>query len=178
MRRVLWLTLAVGLVALFGACRGGAAGGVPTGTVKPTVAGSAGAGFEDPAAARRAFTRSAGSLTATLEDASWLRFEGAPDAVAKAHRAYFDYGYTTFQVQLSHNDFVQPTSEVFVLEDSTGARQTGKPTAFKGSPVLERGRYVTTFSLSFPHVLTGDIRWIRLSWPRAANGSVLEWRFE
>ena len=38
-------------------------------------------------------------------DAAWLRFEGTPDEVERNHRAYFEQGYTTFQVQIDTDDF-------------------------------------------------------------------------
>jgi len=172
--------VAYGLAGLLvlAACQGSGQVAPPTGAVLPTVAGAPGMTFKNGAEARRAFTRASGSLIATLEDSAWLRFEGEPQTVAREHRAYFDYGYTTFDVEINHNEFVQPTSEVFILEDSCGARLTGKPTCYNGSPTLKNGKYVTTFSLSFQHVLHRGIQWIRLSWPRPQNGSSVEWRFE
>jgi hypothetical protein len=174
MRQALFL-----VVLLLASCQSGGGGPAPTGAVLPTVAGRPPVSYPSGAEARRAFTRSAGSLTATLEDSAWLRFEGDAATVAQKHRAYFDYGYTTFKVVLSHNEFVQPTSECFVLQDSAGARMTGKPVSYDGSQRLDQdGRYTSSFSLSFPHMLTRDLKWIRLSWPAAQNGSSVEWTFE
>ncbi|MFV1959769.1 MAG: hypothetical protein ACC662_10200, partial [Planctomycetota bacterium] len=118
----------------------------PSGAVLPTAAGRPPVTFASAAEARRAFTRSSGTLTATLEDAAWLRYEGSPEEVTKRYRAYFDYGYTTFVVETRSSDFANPTQETFVLEDSAGNRVSGRPTAYEGSPVLVGERYFTTFS--------------------------------
>ncbi len=147
----------------------------PGGDVLPTVSGASGATFADAASARNAFTRSNDTMTAALEDSAWLRFEGAPDTVAARHRAYFDYGYTTFRVDLYSKTFTQPVKETYVLEDSAGARFSGSPTTWTGSGRLEGQRYVCHFDLSFPHVLTRDVKWLRLT--RTADGGTLEWTF-
>lgn len=166
------------LLVLVGCSSGGSQGPQPTGYVLPTVAGRRASAFESGVEARQAFTRRGGSLLATLEDATWLKYLGCPEEIAKEHRAYFDYGYTTFQVETHAKDFVQPTCETFVLEDSSGARMTGSPTCYEGAQELVQGRYFASFSLSFRHTLTKDIRWIRLSWPKCQDGSTLEWRFD
>ena len=166
------------LLAALVACQSSGGGGPPpTGVVLPTVAGAPGTSFSNPREAREAFTRFAGSLQATLEDAAWLRFEGNPETVAKEHRAYFDYGYTTFDVTLTHKERVRPTDECFVLEDNLGARLTGSPTCYEGADRLQDGLFLTTFYLSFQHMLTRDVKWIRLSWPAGDNCSSVEWSF-
>jgi len=164
------------LALALSACAGRTDLPAATGRVLPTVAGRTPTAFADRAAARCAFTRVGGTVTATLEDAAWLRFEGDPQVVASQHRAYFEYGYTTFEVELRSSDFANPTAETFVLEDSAGARLTGSPVSYEGSQVLVDDRYFAAFTLSFPHVLTGDTAWIRLT--RASDGSSVEWRFE
>ena len=173
-----WIAL-VGLFLVVGCSSGGKkTGPQPMGYVLPTVAGRQASTFTNGIEAREAFTRRAGSLQATLEDAVWLRYAGDPETVAKDHCAYFDYGYTTFQVETHCKEFVQPTSETFILEDSCGARLTGSPLCYDSSPRLIQGRFFTAFTLSFRHTLTKDIRWIRLRWPKPADGSTLEWRFD
>lgn len=167
--------VAVLLVAALSACSSGTQAPPPSGPVRPTVAGTSGPVFADYASGRQAFTRRGGSLTAVLEDASWLRFEGAPADVETAHRAYFLYGYTTFQVELRSDDFTQPTSETFMLEDSEGHRLTGRPIQYQGATELVDDKWFSTFTLSFQHTLTSGIAWIRLT--RQRDGSNVEWNF-
>jgi hypothetical protein len=148
------------------------------GSCMPTCAGGAQApGFNSLKVGREAFTRMSpdGVVTATLEDALWLRFEGDPATVQKAHRAYFDYGYTTFQVILRAKEFTQPTTEAFVLEDSSGARIAGKPLTYQGNlkPVGDRWQYA--FNLSFDHTISKQVRWLRLT--RLRDGESVEWSF-
>jgi hypothetical protein len=131
--------------------------------------------FTDAIQAREAFTRRGGSVTAVLEDASWLRFEGDPATVEASHPAYFEYGYTTFLVELRSEAFSQPTAETFMLEDSTGKRLSGRPLSYEGAQVLVDDRFFSTFSLSFQHVISADVRWIRLT--RVLDGSTVEWTF-
>jgi hypothetical protein len=151
-------------------------GGPPSGAVTPTVAGAADAGYGSLAAAKAAFTRTGGTLTATLEDASWIRLEGDPAGAEKRHRAYFEFGYTSFEVTLRSLQFTQPTAEQFLLEDSSGQRLTGRPISYEGALRLEDNRWWTNrFALSFPHTLSADVRWIRLT--RVSDGSQVEWTF-
>ena len=122
-----------------------------------------------------AFTRRSDSMTALLEDASWLRFEGTPACVQANHRAYFQYGYTTFQIELRSREFTRPTQEQFVLEDSTGLSTPGRPVSFEGAPQLVDDRYFSTFTLAFRHVISAELQWVRLT--RPADGTWVEWRF-
>jgi hypothetical protein len=166
--------LAVALLWL-AACRSGPSGPPPTGWVQPTVAGRPPMTFSNLEEARAAFTRRSDSMTAVLEDAAWLRFEGEPQCVEANHRASFEYGYTTFQVELRSREFTQPTTEQFVLEDSTGLRTPGRPVTFQGAPQLVDDRYFSTFVLAFRHVISAELQWIRLT--RPADGTWVEWRF-
>jgi hypothetical protein len=168
------LALVLGLAAV-AACQKPPVIAPPKGDVVPTVAGGTGATYPTLQAARTAFTRQNGTITATLEDASWIRLEGDPDGAEARHRAYFEYGYTTFQVVLQVKEFVQPTAETFVLEDSLGARHVGKPISFSGGMIMDNDRWTYRFDLSFPHAMTREVQWLRLT--RAADGSVLEWAF-
>jgi hypothetical protein len=149
----------------------------PKGPCAPTVEGAATGGYAGYQDARSAFTRSTkdGSMVATLEDVSWLRFEGDEEELMKKHRPYFEQGYTTFEMSSFTKDFVQPTSETFVLEDSAGARVTSRPISYNGTMGMENERYAARFSLSFRHSLTKDLGWIRLT--RVTDGLTLEWVF-
>jgi hypothetical protein len=148
-----------------------------TGACQPTVEGCSGGSYAGRDAARKAFTRITpdGSLTATLEDVAWLRYEGVEEEVVQKHRAYFDQGYTTFEVTLFTKDFTQPTAETFTLEDSSGARLTAKPVTYSGNMGLENERYAARFSISFRHAITRDLTWVKLT--RLAGGESLEWTF-
>lgn len=169
------LAVACGLAA----CRNSPEDGVlPGGNVLPTVAGRAGPEFADATAARAAYTRRTedGVLTATLEDAAWLRYAGAPAEVERQHRAYFVDGYTTFEVVLAAKEFTQPTRELFLLEDNAGRRVVTKPVTYKSAMALVQDRFRFTFSLSFQHAITADTKWVRLT--RQSDSSTLEWVFE
>lgn len=164
------------LLALAG-CQGSGDPPPPGGPCSPTCAGGPPPPYVGLADAQKAFTRQSAdeTLHATLEDASWLRFKGDPATVEQAHRAYFEYGYTSFQVLLRAKEFSQPTREEFVLEDSSGARLTGRPVSYDGSlkPVGDRWEY--RFALSFQHSLGRDLRWLRLT--RSSDGATVEWTF-
>lgn len=150
--------------------------GVPGGDVSPTVAGGPEASFASFQEAKLAFTRSAGTLTATLEDAAWIRLEPNPAQAEQRHRAYFEFGYTSFEVTIRSLRFTQPTAEEFLLEDSLGGRLTSKPISYEGAMRLEENQWWTNrFSVSFAHTLTADVRWIRLT--RVSDGSQVEWAF-
>jgi len=176
MSRFLWILL---LLPLLAACQGNENKGPGAkGRCAPTCAGGVqGPGFQTYEAGREAFTRQSadGVLLATLEDASWLRFEGAPAEVQKNHSAYFEWGYTTFQVILRAKEFSQPTKEAFVLEDSTGARIAGKPLSFQGNMKTVDDRWQYAFNLSFDHTISKEVRWLRLS--RMRDGETVEWEF-
>ena len=171
------LVLLLVLLAIlpFSACRSGPAGPGPPGWVQPAVAGRSPMTFSSLEQGRAAFTRRSDSMTAILEDASWLRFEGEPACVEANHRAYFMYGYSTFHVELRSREFTRPTQECFVLEDSTGQRTSGKPVMFQGAPELVDDRYFSSFVLAFRHMITAELQWIRLT--RPADGTWVEWRF-
>jgi hypothetical protein len=148
-----------------------------TGHCQPTVEGCPAGTYGSYEAARKAFGRMTpdGAFQAFLEDVAWLRYEGDEEEVVKKHRPYFDQGYTTFAITLFTKDFVQPTTETYVLEDSGGARLTARPQTYSGNMGLENERYAARFSVSFRHAITRDLEWIRLT--RAADGASLEWRF-
>ena len=174
------LRIALALVAatLFTACQANRAQGpLPTGNVMPTVAGRAPAPFADAEAAREAFTRRTENeeFAASLEDVAWLRYEGTPEDVEKNHRAYFEEGYTTFQVLMSIEEFTQPTKETFVLEDSSGRRVVSKPVTYRSAMASGRDAFTFTFNLSFQHAVTADTRWLTLT--RQADGASLRWDF-
>jgi hypothetical protein len=152
-------------------------GGPPArGEARPTVEGGLGPGYGDLAAAKAAFTRSKGPLSAVLVDAAWIRYE--PDT-AEAETRYPDYfaGLTSFQVSVSTQDFVRPTEETYLLEDSTGASLSAKPVAYKHEITRGLGpKHVTTFDLTFRHAMSRDVRWLRLT-RQGAGGGVVEWSF-
>jgi hypothetical protein len=182
MSRARWiLPLAAVCAFLVPGCSGVKGGNTSThaatGTCAPTCGGRAPAAFEDYRKAKAAFTRSSrdGVLNATLEDVAWLRFEGSPDEVEKNHRAYFEYGYTSFQVTLRAHEFTRPTDESFVLQDGRGARIVGKPISFQGGMQTVDDRWQFTFELSFQHALGTDCQWIKLT--RVLDGESVEWRF-
>jgi len=141
------------------------------------VAGRAPAGWPDAAAARDAFTRQAadGTVTATLQDAAWLRFAGPPEEVEQRYRAYFLEGYTTFDVVLVTEQLGKPTDETFLLEDSAGRRAVSRPVRYEGQMGSGRGGFASQFELSFQHAITQDTRWLRLT--RQSTGTTMEWRF-
>ncbi len=169
--------LALGLT--LAACQGGGSNPLPaTGAARPTVAGGAAPGYANLADAQRAFTRMSpdGVLIATLEDSAWIRFEADPDTATERHRAYFEYGYTTFNVTLRSQAFTRPTDETFLLEDSTGARHTASPLRYDSAMTLVDDRYQYTFDLSFKHVITKEVRWLKLI--RQADNETVEWTFD
>lgn len=146
------------------------------GTVLPTVEGGPVASYPDLETAKQAFTRSAGSLTATLEDAAWIKLEPDPAGAELRHRAYFRFGYTSFEVVLRSDEFSQPAKEEFLLEDSLGGRSTGRPLTYEGAMKLEDNQwFANRFQLAFSHVLTKDVKWLRLT--RTSDGSQVEWVF-
>lgn len=174
--------LAPALTALFalalGACQS-ADGPPPSGPVRPTGAGRAPASYASAAEARAAFTRRSpgGVLTATLQDAAWLRAQGPPEEVERRYRSYFEHGYTTFDVELRPREFTRPTQEAFRLEDSQGQVVQGRPLSFQSSMGVSRDlggdRFDYSFELSFAYVPDADVRWIRLT--RELDGESVEW---
>lgn len=171
MRRLLTLLC---LLVLIG-CTSGRRGPPQEGFVQPTVAGMEPMTFESLEAGRMAFTRVGGSLTAVLEDSAWLMFEGEPRIVEQNHRAYFEYGYTAFVIELRSETYTNPTTETFVLEDNLGRRIPGSPICFQGAPQLVDDRYYSSFALAFQHMITREVEWIRLT--RPADGSFVLWNF-
>jgi hypothetical protein len=165
--------LVLGLFASsLGACSGSSF--KSRGAATPTVAGEARTDATDPVAARAAFTRSGGPLTAVLEDASWIRLEPDPARAEERHPEYFR-GLTVVDVELKTNGFVQPTAETYLLEDSTGARVTAKPVSYKGDTLKDFGpKHYAQFTLVFPHVLSKDCTWLRLT-REGAEGGKVEW---
>jgi hypothetical protein len=159
------------------ACQGDVARRPAAAPVQPTVAGRPPAAYADAATAHAAFTREdpKGMLSATLQDAAWLRFEGPPDEVEAAHRAYFVEGYTTFDIVLTTEVLGKATTETFVLEDSAGRRAVSRPVTYDGQMGSGRAGFTSRFELSFQHAITQDTRWIRLT--RQADGTTLEWTF-
>jgi hypothetical protein len=145
----------------------------PSGPATPTVAGGPAPAYGDLAAATTAFSRTDGPLTATLEDAAWIRLEPDPDTAAERHPDYAA-GLTAFQVTLRTDGFVRPTEETYVLTDSTGASVSSKPTSYRGSSEAAGRTQVASFALSFRHVLSKDVRWIRLT-RHGAGGGVVQW---
>lgn len=161
------------------ACNSNDDGPPATGQVTPTVAGGAPSpGFTDYQTAREAFTRGSpdGVVIATLEDAAWLRYEGPAEEVEKNHRAYFEYGYTTFKVILRAREFTRPTGETFLLEDSQGARVSARPLSFRGNMTTVGDRWQYEFDLAFQHTITKDTQWIRLT--RVADRESVEWQLK
>jgi hypothetical protein len=163
------VALALAALAL-GACTHGRPSA--RGASSPTIAGETCAKFDDPASAKAAFTRSNGPLTAVLEDASWIRLEADPGGAQKRYPDYFA-GYTTILVTLATQDFVQPTKETYLLEDSAGARVTSKPETYRGDTIKYFGpKHVADFTLVFPHVLSKDVTWLRLTREGSGGGTV------
>lgn len=146
------------------------------GTATPTVAGAPAVTYKNLEEARAVFARNAGPMTAILLDASWIRLEPDPAQAEERHPEYFA-GYTTFDVSLETQTFSRPTDESFLLEDSTGKSVTSKPERYKGD--FSRGfgpKFATTFKLVFPHAMSKDVRWIRLSRRTGEKGS-MTWEF-
>ncbi len=166
----------VGLVVL--ACALGATGCSKAGSFRAkgstglTVSGGEAVATQDPAAAKTAFTRQDGPLTAALLDASWIRLEPDPAKAEERHPEYFQ-GFTVVEVTLQTQNFVQPTKETYLLEDSTGARVTTKPEVYKGETIRGFGpKHLAEFTLVFPHVVSKDVTWIRLTRMGAEGGTV------
>lgn len=152
----------------------GSSGYRAKGDATPTVAGEALPTATDPSKARAAFTREDGPLTATLSDASWIRLEPDPARAEARHPEYFQ-GLTVVDVVLRTQAFVQPTKESYLLEDSTGARVTAKPETYKGDTLKGFGaKHAAEFRLVFPHVLSRDATWVRLT-RAGAEGGVVTW---
>lgn len=167
------------LLACLPACNSNDDGPPATGQVTPTVAGGAPtAAFAGYQEAKEAFTRGSadGILIATLEDAAWLKFEGPPDEVEANHRAYFEYGYTAFNVILRAREFTRPTTETFLLEDNTGQRVNARPITFKGNMTMIDDRWQYEFDLAFRHTITKDTQWLKLT--RVSDGEFVEWRLK
>jgi hypothetical protein len=162
------------LAALAGAA---CSGGPPArGEARATVEGGAGPAYADLAAAKAAFTRSSGPLTAVLVDAAWIRYEAD---TAQAETRYPDYfaGLTTFQVAVLTPDFIRPTDEAYLLEDSTGAAVAAKPVSYRHDVTQGLGpKHATTFDLTFRHAMSRDVQWLRLT-RQGAGGGVVEWSF-
>ena len=148
-----------------------------SGKSQPTVeGGTAGAAYGDLAAARAAFARSDGAMTATLEDAAWIRFEPNPAAASERHPEYFA-GLTTFDVVLLTEHFARPTDEDYLLEDSAGARVTAKPVSYTADMKTGFGpRNAAAFKLVFKHTMSKSVRWLRLTRAGEGGGKVM-WEF-
>ena len=146
------------------------------GAANPTVSGGAPANYANLAAARKTFSRGDGPLSAILLDAAWIRLEPDPAKAEERHPEYFQ-GFTTFEVTLETQTFTRPTDETYLLEDSTGKSVTAKPTTYKGD--FQRGfgpKFAATFKLVFPHAMSKDVRWLRLTRKGPENGK-LSWEF-
>jgi hypothetical protein len=146
------------------------------GDARPVVQGGVASEYANYEAARAAFTRSQGPLTATLSDASWIRLEGDREKAEEKHRDYFT-GLTEIEVLVETNHFARPTEEDYLLEDSAGARLTARPISYKGDTTKGFGpKHVAQFNLTFPHTMSKDVRWLRLTRQGPEGGSV-EWSF-
>ncbi len=146
------------------------------GTATPTVAGAPPVTYANIDEAKAVFARNDGPMTAILLDSSWIRLEPDPAQAEERHPEYFA-GYTTFDVSLDTQTFTRPTDESFLLEDSTGKSVTAKPERYKGD--FSRGfgpKFMTTFKLVFPHAMSKDVRWIRLS-RQAGEKGTMTWDF-
>src|SRR5687767_6701410 len=143
----------------------------PQGEVSPTVAGTTPRAYADLVSAKTAFARTDGPLTAVLEDASWIRLEPDPEQAAERHPDYAA-GLTAFEVTVETDGFVRPTDEVYVLTDSTGRSVSAKPASYRNAAEVGGRKQVATFTLSFRHILSKDVRWIRLDRQGAGGGTV------
>ena len=174
MRLLLRSTSVVLPVLALVACAGGSSY-QRRGGASATVDGAAPAtAYADAAAAKAAFTRSDGPVTATLYDAAWIRLEPDPASAPQRYPEYFE-GYTTIGVSLRTDNFVQPTKETYVLEDSTGQRVSTSPEKYRGDTLRGFGpRHAAEFTLVFPHVLSKDVAWVKLT--RVGDGGgVVQW---
>jgi hypothetical protein len=142
-------------------------------TTEPTVAGRSSASYADFEAAKSAFARTDGPMTAVLEDAAWIRLEPDPGQAEQRHPDYAA-GLTSFEVTLETDAFVRPTDETYVLTDSTGRSVTTRPTSWRGGTTPSGRTQVANFTLAFSHVLTGDLDWIRLT-RQGAGGGTVQW---
>lgn len=168
--RLLASLLAV-LALVLGACSAGSSHR-KRGASAATVEGAAPAAYADAAAAKAAFTRGDGPMTATLYDVAWIRLEPDPTTAAERYPEYFQ-GYTTVGVSLRTDRFVQPTKETYVLEDSTGARVSTSPERYKGDTLRGFGpKHAADFVLVFPHVLSKDVAWVKLTRVGDGGGTV------
>ncbi len=168
------LTAVLGSAGICGCTSG--AGYDKSGSATPTVSGAAAANYASLDAARKSFSRSDGPLTAILLDTAWIRLEADPAQAETRYPEYFE-GFTSFEVTLETQTFVRPTDESYLLEDSTGKSVTTKPKAYKGD--FQRGlgpKFATTFKLVFPHAMSKDVRWLRLS-RTGTEGGKLSWEF-
>jgi hypothetical protein len=164
------------VLALLAASLPGCTGARDRGEARPTVAGGAGPAYPDLATAKAAFTRSNGPMSAVLVDTAWLRYEPDPDRAEERHPDYFR-GLTSFQVVVATLNFVRPTDETYVLEDSTGTRVTSKPERYVGDTVKGLGaKHSATFDLTFSHAMSRDVRWLRLT-RQGEGGGTVEWSF-
>jgi hypothetical protein len=146
------------------------------GDARPVVQGGAAGGYESYEAARQAFTRSQGALTATLVDASWVRLEGDRAKAEDKHRDYLS-GLTEIEVLVQTQHFARPTEEDYLLEDSLGTRLTARPISYKGDTSKGFGpKHVAQFNLTFPHTMSKDVRWLRLT-RQAPEGGSVQWDF-
>ena len=147
------------------------------GTATPTVEGGKGGGaYPDVTAAKLAFTRQDGGMTATLEDAAWIKFEPDTATASARHPEYFA-GLSTIQMTLLTEHFSRPTDGDFLLEDSTGFRGTAKPDSYRGDLKTGFGpRNAATFKLVFKHTMSKDVRWLRLTSTGEGAGKVT-WEF-
>ncbi len=169
------LALAACAALLSGGCTRGKtfeASGIAT----PTVAGGGAAAYQDVEAAKAAFSRTGGPLTATLEDVAWIRLEPDTHAAPERHPEYFS-GLTTFLVRLETEKFIRPTEQTFLLEDSTGIRVTSKPESYTGDVQGGFGpRWLAEFKLVFPHTMSKDVRWLKLTL-EGVGGATVRWDF-
>jgi hypothetical protein len=162
----------VPLVLLAAALSACTASAPARGQARATVEGGAAPDYAGMEAAKAAFTRSQGPVTAVLQDASWIRLEPDPAAAEKRHPEYFA-GLTVVDVILNTDHFARPTDEDYVLEDSTGVRVSARPKSYQGD--VQRGfgpKHLATFTVAFPHALSKDVRWIRMTRQGPGGGSV------
>ena len=146
------------------------------GNATPTVSGGAPPSYASLEAARNSFSRTDGPLTAILLDAAWIRLEPDPSKAEERHPEYFQ-GFTSFDVRLETQTFFRPTDETYLLEDSTGKSVTAKPVSYKGDFQSGFGpKFAATFKLVFPHAMSKEVRWLKLTRQAAKDGKV-SWEF-
>lgn len=165
----------IAIAALAAACSSGPSY-EKQGAATPTVSGAAPTSYASLEAAKATFTRKEGPMTALLLDAAWIRLEPDPAKAEERHPEYFE-GFTSFDVVLATQTFMRPTDESYLLEDSTGTSVTTKPKAYTGD--FSRGfgpKFVSTFKLVFPHAMSKDVRWLRLTRTGGEAGKV-SWEF-